>query len=217
MGRDGPADPTVDVAASWVRAARAVGASGDIAAVGARLLGAYAEEHRSYHDVRHLGDVLAAIGVLSPYTDRLANVQLAAWFHDAVYDPQGTDNEERSAMLAERELTALGVADDIVAEVARLVRVTATHEPVDAHAAVLCDADLAILASADDRYRSYVEGVRREYAHVANDVFTAGRSAILRRLLERDRIFHTEYAAVRWEARARQNVSAELQEIGDGI
>ena len=106
---------------------------------------------------------------------------LAAWFHDAVYDGE-RDAEERSAAWAEDALAPL-VPAPVVAEVARLVRLTETHQPDDAdpNGCALSDADLAILAAPPDRYDEYVAAVRREYAHLPDDVFDAGRAAVLRR------------------------------------
>ncbi|MGA8994839.1 MAG: metal-dependent phosphohydrolase, partial [Nocardioidaceae bacterium] len=105
-----------------------------------------------------------------------------------------------------------GVAAPLVAEVARLVRLTAGHrpEPGDRAGQVLCDADLAILAAEDDRYADYLRGVREEHAHVDDDAFRAGRLAVLRDLLDRPRLFHTPAARQRWEARARHNLAVEV-------
>jgi predicted metal-dependent HD superfamily phosphohydrolase len=141
-------------------------------------------------------------------------VLLAAWFHDAVYDGS-PDAEERSAQLAERELTAAGCAEALVAEVARLVRLTAGHdpEPGDARGAVLCDADLAILAAPPERYAEYVAGVRREYAQLDDATFRAGRAAVLRDLGGRERLFRTATGRQLWEDAARANIEAELREL----
>jgi predicted metal-dependent HD superfamily phosphohydrolase len=138
-------------------------------------------------------------------------VLLAAWFHDAVYDGEG-DLEERSAVLAETELEAAGCAEDLVTEVARLVRLTATHrpEPGDRRGAVLCDADLAILAADGARYAEYVAGVRAEYAGLDDATFRAGRAAVLAGLVGSGRLFHTETGRRLWEDRARTNVAREL-------
>lgn len=140
---------------------------------------------------------------------------MAAWFHDAVYDPQADDNEEQSAHLAEKTLAGLRVDDDVVAEVARLVRLTAGHDAAedDADGAVLCDADLAILAADESRYADYVAGVRAEYAHVPDDDFARGRAAVLRRLLDQPSLFRTATAHASWEAAARANVTAELARL----
>jgi predicted metal-dependent HD superfamily phosphohydrolase len=188
----------------------------------ARLAQRYAEPHRRYHDLRHLHEVLQVVDELADDADAVEGtvegtvdveaVRWAAWFHDAVYDVRRDDNEERSAQLAETELFALGCDRTLVAEVVRLVRLTATHDPVagDANGAVLCDADLRILAADPQRHAEYVADVRAEYAHVPEPDFRAGRAAILRALLTTDRLFRTDAAYQRWELRARDNLAAEL-------
>src|SRR5262245_30263250 len=97
--------------------------------IGAELLRRYAEPHRRYHTTRHLADVLDRVDELAAEADDADAVRLAAWFHDAVYDPLRGDNEERSANLAERALGETDLPGGTVAEVARLVRLTATHAP----------------------------------------------------------------------------------------
>jgi predicted metal-dependent HD superfamily phosphohydrolase len=184
-----------------------------------RLLGAYADPRRGYHDARHLTEVLDRVDDLAgELGDELGGeaaardaVVLAAWFHDAVYEG-GADDEERSAALAEGELPAVGAPAATVAEVARLVRLTAAHRPTedDRNGQVLSDADLAILAAEPDRYSEYVTGVRREYAHVEEAAFRAGRAAVLRDLLAKPALFHTPTARTRWEDAARRNVQREL-------
>lgn len=177
-----------------------------------RLLAAWSAPSRTYHDVVHLGEVLdrldelAGAGVAFP---RLP-VALAAWFHDGVYDGR-PGAEERSARWAEQALPG-AVDASTVAEVARLVRLTATHRPAagDTAGQALCDADLAILAAPAPRYAAYVADVRREYAHLSDADFTAGRAAVLQALLAVPDLFGTAYARARWEAAARANVAAEL-------
>ncbi|GAA0973479.1 hypothetical protein ENKNEFLB_00991 [Nocardioides aquaticus] len=183
-------------------------------ALRAELLAAYGGSDRSYHDLRHLDEVLARLDDLTedPGADDTA-VRLAAWFHDGVYDGE-RDAEERSASWAEHALPGL-VADDVVAEVARLVRMTETHAPAedDAAGCALSDADLAILAAGPERYAEYVAAVRREYAHVGDEDFARGRAAVLVDLLAKPRLFHTARAAAAWEETARSNVLAELDRL----
>src|SRR5664279_254571 len=91
-----------------------------------RLRDAYAEPGRRYHDQRHLAEVLQRIEELRGAGEAFdyESVVLAAWFHDAIYD--GKDGaEERSARWAEQGLAEAGVPADLIAEVARLVRMTA--------------------------------------------------------------------------------------------
>jgi predicted metal-dependent HD superfamily phosphohydrolase len=204
--------PVRHLAVDWLELGRRVGARDDVAGVGAALLGRWAEKHRAYHDLAHLAEVLELVDLLAGEAEQPDAVRLAAWFHDAVYDPAAGDNEERSAVLAQTSLTRLGLPPDLVDEVTRLVRLTATHDvdPDDPNGAVLCDADLAVLASDELRYSSYVEGVRREYAHVDDAVFAAGRSQVLSALLDRPAMFRTAHGRSVWEQRARANVTAEL-------
>ena len=183
-----------------------------------RLVAAYDGPHRAYHDTLHLAEVFERIDVLlasepDAGVDRDA-LRLAAWFHDAVYDTEG-DNEERSAALAESELSATAAPRGLIDEVSRLVRLTATHRPTDDDSAgkVLCDADLGILAESDARYREYVRGVRREYADLPEDGFRTGRADILRKLLDAPSVFHTSFAKQHWEQRARRSVAQELTEL----
>lgn len=178
------------------------------AAVGAELVARWSEPHRRYHTLDHLRAVLAAVDELAPEADDPDAVRLAAWFHDAVYDGRPGWDEERSAQLAQSRLPRCGVPAARVAEVARLVRLTATHDPRDPNGYVLCDADLAVLASAD--YAGYARAVREEYRHVPDDAFRVGRAQVLGRLLAVPRLFRTTIGRDRWEKKARENVSAEL-------
>jgi len=170
------------------------------------LLAAYGSQGRSYHDVRHLAEVLDRLDDLG--CDDPA-VQLAAWFHDAVYDGAAGD-EERSAAWSERVLPP-----ELAPEVARLVRLTETHRPADDDPAgqALCDADLAILAAPWERYAEYARDVRQEYAHVPDPDFAAGRVAVLRHLLDKPALFQTSRGFELWEDAARRNVTAELARL----
>lgn len=175
------------------------------------LIAAYSTG-RGYHDLRHVTEVLARLAELGEAGN--AELVLAAWFHDAVYDDAG-DNEERSARLAETQLHG---TDADVAEVARLVRLTAHHDPApgDRNGEALCDADLAILAAPPERYREYAEGVRREYAAFADADFRAGRLAVLEDLAAREALFRTAHAREHWEPRARENLAREIEELRRG-
>ncbi|MFF3415048.1 hypothetical protein ACFYW9_10145 [Streptomyces sp. NPDC002698] len=185
---------------------------------GADLLARWAEPRRRYHTTDHLLAVLGHIDVLEAHGERPgdpAAVRLAAWFHDAVYLPDRSENEERSARLAERALAELGVGPDRTAEVARLVRLTVSHDPAghDTDGAVLCDADLAILASPPAAYAAYTAAVREEYAFVPDDAFRVGRAAVLRQLLDLPRLFRTPYGERVWAAPARRNMEDELASL----
>ncbi|MGW5849274.1 HD domain-containing protein [Streptomyces sp. NPDC055254] len=212
-----PADTSADTDALRARfraTATAAGAAAatDPAPYAERLLTAWAEPQRRYHTTAHLADVLARIDVLAPHAADPAAVELAAWFHDAVYRPDRSENEERSAALAERALPELGIDAARTAEVARLVRLTVSHDPApgDTNGEVLCDADLAVLAGAPQAYAAYAAAVRTEYGFVPDEAFRTGRAAVLRRLLDLPRLFRTPYGTAHWETPARANLAAEL-------
>ena len=183
--------------------------------LGEDLVARYGEPHRRYHDRDHLAAVLDLVDEMAAHADDADAVRLAAWFHDAVYDPERGDNEERSARLAERMLADTDLHSEAVREVARLVRLTATHAPDsgDRNGEVLCDADLAILAAEPAAYAAYAAAVREEYGFVPDDVFARARADVLRGLLGLPVMFRTPPARDRFEGRARNNITAELARL----
>lgn len=203
----------------WRAAAAGAGATRDdaVIAAGAELLARWREPHRRYHDVRHLAAVLAVVDAAQEHAARADLVRLAAWCHDAVYDPRagGDANERASARLAASLLTGLGVPAAATAEVVRLVLSTAGHRagPDDPDGALLCDADLAILACPAPEYDRYAAAIRAEYAHVPDPAFRAGRAAVLRDLLALPALFHTPDLARRGEPAARDNLRRELARL----
>jgi len=167
----------------------------------------YSEPHRHYHTLAHIEHMLE----LLPHADE--TVVAAVWFHDAIYD--GNANEERSAVLAREALQELGFAEERIALVERMILATKRHEPADLPEPALAflDADLAILGSDRTRYDEYVRQVREEYAHVPDEAFRTGRDAILRRFLERPRLYFTEGFSSRFEAKARANMTMERRRL----
>jgi predicted metal-dependent HD superfamily phosphohydrolase len=234
--QDGAVPPTPSRPLGWLRRqwATVVGAvapAADPAAVdaaGERVLERYREPHRRYHTTEHLAEVLQTVRSLSDPADpgvsfRLDTpaqyhaASLAAWYHDAIYDPRATTNEEESATLAVDDLRGLDVAPDLVTEVARLVRLTATHQVAsdDDPGMVMIDADLAILGARPARYDRYARDVRAEYAHVPDDAWRRGRADVLRRFLDLGSIYHCELMVVRCDANARRNLGRELESLGE--
>lgn len=185
---------------------------------GKKLIRYYREPHRRYHTTEHLAYVLDVVDLLEAEAKRPDVVRYAAWFHDAVYDiaiDSHLTNEERSARLAEAVLHRLRLPNDLVAEVGRLVRITADHrvDPNDRDSAVLCDADLAILGSEPEEYRRYAARVRDEYRHIRDAQFRPGRARILRDLLHRPAIYRTERARELFEEAACENIAAEFERL----
>jgi predicted metal-dependent HD superfamily phosphohydrolase len=182
------------------------------------LLSRYRETHRRYHGERHVERVRRDVGVL--LTDPSVSVgvidpvavRLAAWYHDAIYDPTSPANEANSAALAERDLALIGIDPERIERVSSLVLATTHHKPTSADEAVLLDADLAVLGADPAAYAAYVNGVRFEYRHVADTDWRVGRAAVLRSFLDRDRVFHTAPMQA-FNGTARANLTAELSSL----
>jgi predicted metal-dependent HD superfamily phosphohydrolase len=189
--------------------------------VGTDLLARWSEPTRSYHTTTHLVEMFGALEEMEDaheIDDRQCSVaRIAAWFHDAVYDPQASpgSNEADSAMLARDTLRKLGFSEDDIRSIERLVRLTARHntdaaQPLDA---AFHDADLWILSAAQERFDGYCDQVRREFEHVPDTAYRNGRAAILGPLLQRDRIYRTSHALHDWETPARINLGRELSRL----
>jgi predicted metal-dependent HD superfamily phosphohydrolase len=185
-------------------------------AVLAELLRAHGEPHRHYHTLTHIAQLLQFLEEHGGASDRDA-VSLAILFHDVMYDPASRDNEEESAELAALRLTALGFSAPLVAKVDRYIRATRHSLPARQHddpdLNLLLDLDLSILAASPERYRAYAQAIREEYRAVPQDVYVAGRRAVLEGFLARKQIYLTERLRALWEASARANLAAELAEL----
>jgi len=206
-----------DLGTRWRAAARGAGALApdvDVDAAGVELLGRWSQPHRAYHTTAHLRTMLDVIDRHADRADHPDVVRLAAWWHDAVYDPRavGDANERDSAELASAVLAGLGVPPVAVDEVDRLVLLTANHSARarDRDGALLCDADLAVLAGSPAAYDAYVAAVRREYAHVPEPEFRTGRAALVRRLLTLPTLYRIPELRAAWEPTARANLRREL-------
>jgi predicted metal-dependent HD superfamily phosphohydrolase len=185
-------------------------------AVRDELIARHDEPHRRYHTMAHIEDCLVQLetSIDLASTDREL-LEAAIWFHDAIYDPQRNDNEARSADLAVERLTAEGHRTDFVAEVARLIRLTAGHWVAegDGLGARLVSIDLSILGAEPDRYDAYARAIREEYAHVSEPLYRAGRAAILTRFLEAPVLLPDPAWAARLDMPARANLRREIANL----
>ncbi|HEY0822227.1 MAG TPA: N-methyl-D-aspartate receptor NMDAR2C subunit [Ramlibacter sp.] len=177
-----------------------------------QLVGAYSQAHRHYHTLQHLRECLVHCEAAASLAQRPAEVELALWFHDAVYEPQRPDNEERSAEWAWRSILAAGCGEEVAQRVQALVLATHGHE-APAHepdTRLLVDIDLAILGAAPPRFAEYGRQIRAEYAHLDDASYRAGRSGVLSAFLARPRIYATAAFHDALEHRARENLAGEL-------
>lgn len=198
---------------SWRRAWVALGAVPS-AGLGERLAACYAEPHRKYHTLQHLGECVGHVESALDLAPHPGEVEAALWFHDAVYDPKRHDNELQSASWAVKELGAAGLPAQVAERVHALVMATrhaAMPETDDER--LLVDVDLAILGADAGRYAQYEAQVREEYAWVPGWLFRRKRKALLREFLGRERIYATAHFRGRLEACARENLENAIRRL----
>jgi predicted metal-dependent HD superfamily phosphohydrolase len=193
--------------ASWIDAWRGLHVRTADDAVLDALLARYSEPHRAYHTLQHLDECLEALARERMHATRPAEIALALWFHDAIYDVHRHDNEEQSAEWAQDALLAAGADADAAGRVHALVMATCHHaQPEDADAQLLVDIDLSILGAPAARFAEYERQIRVEYAHVPPEVFEPRRREILGRFLARDPLYLTASVRDRLEAQAHLNL-----------
>lgn len=198
---------------AWHVLWRSLGASRGDEAEYRRLLAAYAEPQRHYHTGQHLEECLRNFEALRSGTIHPGEVELALWFHDAIYEPRGRDNEARSAQWAVAAMEKAGLPEATIARVEALIMATC-HDavPEGADARALADVDLWILAAPPERFAEYERQIRAEYAWVPETLFRKKRGEILRGFLRRPRLFQTELYFDLYEARARGNLAGAVAE-----
>ena len=201
---------------AWDRLLRPFGGDRDAAdRVFRELAAAYSAPGRYYHTLTHIQHVLDTIEFLKREADDPGALELAAWFHDAVYDPRAKDNEERSADYAEQVLRGLGLPGQTIAVTRHLILQTKTHQPAgnDRDSRVFLDADLAILGAPADRYEDYARAIRQEYAWVPEEQYRSGRRQVLRNFLQRPRLYQTAPMFEAFEEEARRNLAGEVERL----
>jgi predicted metal-dependent HD superfamily phosphohydrolase len=179
-----------------------------------RLMAAYSEPHRKYHTLQHLDECFARLEELKTEADHPDEVEVALWFHDAIYDTKRQDNEAKSAEWARKTARAHNLPGDVAERISRLIMVTRHDaEPHEPDEKILVDVDLSILGAAPDRFDEYETQIRNEYAWVPGMVFRAKRREVLKRFLARSSIFNTPKFVEAYEARARTNLERSLQRL----
>jgi predicted metal-dependent HD superfamily phosphohydrolase len=176
------------------------------------IVAAHSEAHRHYHTLEHVLDCLHVFDQFEHLAARPAEIEVALWFHDAVYDTQRKDNEEASARWAVRILKSVGVEKDAVDRIRRMILATRHEEPPGTpDEALALDIDLSILGREPDEFAAYQEQVRREYAWVPDNAYHRARAGILNRFLERESIFRRPEVRAKYERAARSNIESSLE------
>jgi predicted metal-dependent HD superfamily phosphohydrolase len=193
-----------------------------IQTVFAELVAAYSSVDRFYHTLKHIQQVLETIAEIQKQTSQptaqtinFPAIQLAAWFHDVIYEPHCKDNEEKSVVYAKDILTQFKLPVNTIQLVQDLILNTKNHQalPTDLHSHIFLDSDLAILGASQLDYQVYSKAIRQEYSWLNNQLYRCGRKQVLQQFLQRQRIYFTQYMFTKLETRARLNLQSELAHL----
>jgi predicted metal-dependent HD superfamily phosphohydrolase len=174
----------------------------------------YGERHRAYHTMEHIDACLRHLEAVWDDAEQPAQLELAIWFHDAIYKPFSVSNEADSAKLASEFMTTNQAGEATIEGVHELIMATihdATPKPGDA--SLMVDIDLSILGAPAEVYADFERAVRKEYKRVPSFVFRRNRRKLLLQFLDRERIYQHPYFFDRLEALARSNLSSAVQAL----
>jgi predicted metal-dependent HD superfamily phosphohydrolase len=201
------------------KALAAAGAQRESDALFDELARRYAEPQRHYHDASHIAACLAWLDrclLTEPNQPaEPAEVELALWFHDAVYDPRASDNETQSAELARNRLTDLAVPKERIARIARCIEATKAHDAAAGDAARVVDIDLSILGAPAEEFARFEQQIRAEYTHVPDELFRVGRRHVLEAFASRAPLYRTPLLHDELEASKQRNLTRRIAELSD--
>jgi len=169
----------------------------------------YTERHRYYHNLEHVKRLLALCDEMEINDPE---IMLAVFYHDTIYRPGDSRNEEESAAFARESLARLGVDPGRVEQVCGMILATADHPKPrdDLTTQFFLDLDMSILGAAGEEYQSYAEGVRKEHPLLPDFVFRKNRRKFLKKILAAKIIFCTDQFREKYEVAARANIEWEL-------
>jgi predicted metal-dependent HD superfamily phosphohydrolase len=177
------------------------------------LFEAYCNPLRHYHGTKHVSECLTHLDKYRHLAVRPCEIEVAIWFHDAVYDTTRVDNEEKSADWAADFLGSSGVDSDVIERVSEMILATKNHEVSGTDAALMVDIDLIILGSPSDVFEMYDLAIRQEFQWVPEEQYRTARAQVLTKFLKRDVIYQTRLLRVTYEDQARKNLASKINEL----
>ena len=182
--------------------------------IGEDLIKRYNEPHRHYHNINHLHDCFIKFDSCQYLFKDTVSIQLAIWFHDAIWNPLSKVNEVSSANLFERTVTTFNTE-----LIKNMILSTEKHFPLSFNQDLLyfLDIDLSILGANKSLFRKYEENICKEYSHVEPLDYLKGRSKILQKFLEREPMFYTKEMKLKYEKRARRNLNGLVTALNSAI
>jgi predicted metal-dependent HD superfamily phosphohydrolase len=174
----------------------------------------YELKTRHYHNLFHINSMLKQAKSNKHSIKDYNTFLLAIWYHDIIYKPTKKNNEEESALFAEKRLKKLNLDKKTITKAIKLINSTKNHDVIldeNLDNAYLLDIDLSILGSAWEDYQKYIDNIRKEYKIYPKLIYNKGRKQVLKHFLERDTLFFTEEYQSKFENQARQNILKEIE------
>lgn len=171
------------------------------------LVALYAEPHRRYHTGAHIEYCLRQLDIAADRMDEPDAVEMAVWFHDAIYEIPGKDNELRSAELFAALAGERG-SQRFRSRVYQLIMATVHLDapPRTLDESFMVDIDLSSFGRPWEEFLSDSRAVRAEMAHLSDAEFYPRQRRFLESLAARSRFCFTDFFRERHEDRARRNI-----------
>ncbi|WP_205943972.1 hypothetical protein [Pedobacter xixiisoli] len=172
---------------------------------------AYSGQQRYYHSLTHLENLLAQLEAIAAQLQNWDVILFSLYYHDIIYSATQSNNEEKSAELAENRMLKAGIPLAIIKECKEQILATKSHVVSNNHDTnYFTDADLSILGQDWDSYAAYFKSVRKEYQIFPNLIYKVGRKKVLKHFLTMPRIYKTAYFYEKLESKARENLQKEI-------
>lgn len=206
-----PARGETRFAALWNRTV--TGAPTPATTIFSRLARLYGEPHRHYHTLDHIWRCLDEFDRVAELTHNPDAVEMALWFHDAIYVSGAKDNEWRSTELFQQ--WSEGYASSAFrGRVRDLIMVTTHREsPTRLDERFIVDIDLSSFGLPWDEFERDGQHIRAECADVADEEYFPGHLRFLLSLLNRPSFFFTDYFQERYERIARANTQRVIENL----
>ena len=178
------------------------------------LVKAYNEKHRGYHNSSHINAVLTEFSEVTDLADDAAAIELALWFHDAIYKIRSTINEKESADWAAKFIRENSGTVEFSKVVHSLIMATEHNFlPMKNDEKIIVDVDLSILGSPEEKYWEFEDNIRKEYKIIPWFIYRKKRIALLEYFLNRDHIYSHDYFREKYQVQARENLTKAIDKL----
>lgn len=175
---------------------------------------AYSAPHRHYHNLHHINHLFDQLHEHATEIRDEETMAFSVFYHDIVYVPGNSDNEDKSAELAIEHMKKLKAPSRQIDKCVDQILATKNHTyDVDHDTNLFTDADLSILGMPTPKYDDYRLQIREEFVEIPYDRFATGRQKLLQKMLDKSAIYKTLSFREKLEAQARENMQHELLEL----